>query len=152
MHHFLRVIDSAIELCGSQNAAARAINCDKSAFSKVRAAKHRLNAEQIGALAKLVGSDPAEVWEDQAAFYASMKNPFRRAPLSTVACVILSLSVGAPKTGFAQCSSGLTSEVGACGQYAHWRKRRRHQEAQRTTRPGGFFYARLTLSLEHAHA
>jgi hypothetical protein len=95
LHTFERVIDSAAEKCGGQNALARHLSITSGWLSAARHGKKPLPKEKLAVLACLVDMDPAQLWELQEVANLPRRNPFLHtagAVLSLFVCVVLSLT------------------------------------------------------------
>lgn len=90
------MIDDAARLCGGQNELARRIGAKAPNLAQARAGRRPLTAEQLEAMAGLLGREPAELWEAQEMANMPRRNPFRRSaatPLLALIAVTLSALV-----------------------------------------------------------
>lgn len=86
---FERAIDTAAQMCGGQNALGRQIGCPSSHLSESKHGKRRLNEEQIAALAQVLGTDAAELWELQELANMPRRNPFKHTLSKSLAAFFL---------------------------------------------------------------
>jgi DNA-binding transcriptional regulator YdaS (Cro superfamily) len=74
---FVRSIDIASRLCGSQNELAKRIGAESSNLAQAKLGNRRLNREHIEALAAILETDASELCELQELANMPRRNPFR---------------------------------------------------------------------------